>query len=150
MKYFVQCSSAKTMDTMQSLSTTSVFKYNRHELLQIKDSIKGKVKYKTLHPLAVANIRKYRIFKRLSRGEGNKRRETNKRRFENRQACSENLLPIRRGDRTYTQLTIIKWQCLHQTCNQFPVGRLSANWHSSRIQFRSVYPNRNMVKVGSG
>ena len=67
----------------------TIFKYDCSELLQIWNSIKGKVIYKTLHPLAVANIRKYRIFK----SGRNKRWQTSEKKFKNRQAHLENLLP---------------------------------------------------------
>ena len=73
----------------------TVIKYDRNELLHIRDQMKSKVIYKTLHPLAVTKIRKYRIFKRLCRGGRNKRTLMSENRSENRQACLENLIPVR-------------------------------------------------------
>ena len=42
--------------------------YDRKNLFQIWDEIHGKAGYKVLEPQTVINIRKYRIFRRLSRG----------------------------------------------------------------------------------
>ena len=77
--------------------------YDRKNLFQIRDEIHGKAGSKVLDPQTLINIRKYRIFRRLSRGGRRNRELLREQRSEVRHVSLNNLHVIKcaKSDPTY-------------------------------------------------